>query len=269
MFIFSWIWVIADLSRSEEFNKHGEKENRAFRSSSFLTPKKQLTGFAWNFLETPIQVCRGVSILYFNIPFIFFFFFFFLYLFPVFWGHLNPHVRINKKLNSVAYHPGPSRLVSKIHPFISLRNSLGLYLSLECLLNFVSNLYIPPCVGNIFKFIVFTFLENALNLVILLISLPTQNSPPSSCHYTLGKRKLLITPGSIFWKICLPQQQKEVEELLFAWSKFSQKKWRWLGIVGYLYFVWFVIFSNVKLEVCRLKWMINKELLAQFIYKPA
>ena len=148
MFIFSWIWVIADLSRSEEFNKHGEKENRAFRSSSFLTPKKQLTGFAWNFLETPIQVCRGVSILYFNIPFIFFFFFFFLYLFPVFWGHLNPHVRINKKLNSVAYHPGPSRLVSKIHPFISLRNSLGLYLSLECLLNFVSNLYIPPCVGK-------------------------------------------------------------------------------------------------------------------------
>ena len=42
------------------------------------------------------------------------------------------------------------------------RNSIGLYLSPECLLKFLSNFYIPPCVGKIFKFMEFTFLENGL-----------------------------------------------------------------------------------------------------------
>ena len=41
-------------------------------------------------------------------------------------------------------------------------NSLGLYLSPECLLNFLSNFYIPPSAGKIFKSMEFTFLENAL-----------------------------------------------------------------------------------------------------------
>ena len=65
----------------------------------------------------------------------------------------------------VDYQPCSSRLASRIHPpfHISI-NSLELYLSPECVVNFLSNLYIPPCVGNIFKFMVFTFVENALNL---------------------------------------------------------------------------------------------------------
>ena len=37
-----------------------------------------------------------------------------------------------------------------------------LSLSPECLLNFVSNFYMLPCVVEIFKFMKFTFLENAL-----------------------------------------------------------------------------------------------------------
>ena len=41
-------------------------------------------------------------------------------------------------------------------------NSLGLYLSPECLIIFLSKFYITPCVGKIFKFMEFTFLENAL-----------------------------------------------------------------------------------------------------------
>ena len=41
-------------------------------------------------------------------------------------------------------------------------NSLRLYLSPECLLNFLSNLYIPPCVGKNFKLKESTFLKNAL-----------------------------------------------------------------------------------------------------------
>ena len=36
------------------------------------------------------------------------------------------------------------------------------YVSPECFLNFLSKFYIPPCVGKTFRFMEFTFLENAL-----------------------------------------------------------------------------------------------------------
>ena len=39
-------------------------------------------------------------------------------------------------------------------------DSFGIYLSPEHFLNFPSNLYIPPWLGEIFKFIVFRLLEN-------------------------------------------------------------------------------------------------------------
>ena len=48
--------------------------------------------------------------------------------------------------------------------------------------------------------------------------LPTP-PPSSSCLHTLGRRKLLIPPGSILSKICFPQQQKEVEETMFCLMK--------------------------------------------------
>ena len=55
---------------------------------------------------------------------------------------------------------------------------------------------------KIFKFMVFAFLENALNLWILLMPpFPTQNS----------RQKLL--------KICFPQQQKGVERTLICFVK--------------------------------------------------
>ena len=56
-------------------------------------------------------------------------------------------------------------LLLQDYPFQLLR---ALFLSPKCLLNFLSNLYIPPWVGKIFKFMVFTFLENALNLDIFI-----------------------------------------------------------------------------------------------------
>ena len=40
----------------------------------------------------------------------------------------------------------------------------ALSLSPKCLLNFLSIFYIPQCVGKVFKFMEFTFLENALTL---------------------------------------------------------------------------------------------------------
>ena len=59
--------------------------------------------------------------------------------------------------------------------------------------------YTTSWVGQFFKFMVLTFLENALNLGIFTHVPPNQNSTPSSCHHTLGRRKLLIPPGSIFF----------------------------------------------------------------------
>ena len=57
-------------------------------------------------------------------------------------------------------HPNPSVLTSRIHPLLFLWTPIGLYLSPEHFLNFVSNLYILPWLEEIFKFIVFRLLEN-------------------------------------------------------------------------------------------------------------
>ena len=46
---------------------------------------------------------------------------------------------------------------------------------------------------------------------------------PSSCHHVLGKKKLLIPPGSILSKICFPQQQKGVEQTMI-WSIKNQSE---------------------------------------------
>ena len=51
----------------------------------------------------------------------------------------------------------------------------------------------------------------SMSLVFFTYALTTQNSLPSSCHLTLGRNKYLIPSGSIFSKLCFPQQQKEVE----------------------------------------------------------
>ena len=50
---------------------------------------------------------------------------------------------------------------------------LGVYFFPEYLLNFLSNLYISPCVEKSFKFVMFTVLENALHLgIFTYASLP-------------------------------------------------------------------------------------------------
>ena len=78
---------------------------------------------------------------------------------------------------------------------------------------------------KIASFMDFLFLENAFIKAFLLMPLPTQNSPPRSCHHSRGRRKLLILSGSLLSKICFPQQQKIVEEtmIFLTVSKFSQK----------------------------------------------
>ena len=78
---------------------------------------------------------------------------------PFFWGYLNSQVRTNKMVNCLVYHPCPSRLAPRIHPFIFLWTPLSLSRMLVAF--FVKLLYSTTC-GKIFKFMELTFLENAL-----------------------------------------------------------------------------------------------------------
>ena len=73
-------------------------------------------GSAWNFLQPPIQVCRGVYIPCFKIDAA-------IFCCPLFFEeHLNAQVKINKVVNkhTVDYHPSPSELTSTIHHIIFL-----------------------------------------------------------------------------------------------------------------------------------------------------
>ena len=96
------------------------------------------------------------------------------YVAPFFKRNLDLQViRINKK-SSFSF-----KISIKDTSFYISLNSLRFYLSPECLLSFLSNLCMPPCVGKNFKFMMFTFLENALNLGVFTHAplLPTQNFP--------------------------------------------------------------------------------------------
>ena len=161
----------------------------------FITKKtiNKQTGFVRNFLQAPIQVCWGDSIHYFNTPF---------FCCSLFYENISTHklewTIIGKQIWLLPVPFKISLKVTFIHIYIYL---LGLYLSPECLLNFLSNLKI------FFIFMVLTILENALNLGIFTHApFPTQNSSPGSYRDTPGRRKLLIPLGSIFSKICFPQQ---------------------------------------------------------------
>ena len=77
-------------------------------------------------------------------------------------------------------------------------------------------------------------------------------SCPSSfktgCSFlTLGRRKLLIPLGSIFSKICSPQQQRGIEETIICFIKIQSEKMK---------MIW-----NIRLVLG----MINIEMLVQFI----
>ena len=147
------------------------------------------------------------------------------FLLPVlFRAYIKPPVRINKMVNiSVDYYQHQGCIFH-----ISI-NYLGLYLSPKSLLNFLWNLYIPPCCE---KFS--TIFENALNLDIFThassLSLKTlsqlPNSFPRQCFY-----KNLFT-SSI-------ERDGGNYDLLHQ-NSIRKYIWWWLMILGYLYFVWFL-----------------------------
>ena len=110
----------------------------------------------------------------------------------------------------------------KDKPFHIYVNTLGLHLSPECLLNFLSNLFISPCMGKIFKFMMFTLLENVLILnlsIFTRVPLSSHNSPPSFYYHTLFRGKLFVAPGNIFLKICFSQQHEGLEETMICLIK--------------------------------------------------
>ena len=67
----------------------------------------------------------------------------------------------------------------------------------------------------------------------------------------LGGKNYSFHLSSSFSKICFPQQQKE-RSWRKLWFKIQSENMKILGTVGYLYFIWFVVFSNVRiLHFCK------------------
>ena len=76
---------------------------------------------------------------------------------------------------------------------------IGPYLFPECLLNFLSNFHVPPCVEKIFKFMQFTFLENVLIGNIFI------HAPP---HLKLSPKFLSSRPRQHSFKNLFPPTAK-------------------------------------------------------------
>ena len=113
-----------------------------------------------------------------------------------------------------------------------------------CLLNFLSNLYVLPWLGKIFKFMVFTSLENALDL---------GNYIHATSPFKTLPQVLFITPSqtngdysfpldSVFSKICFPQQQKRVEDTMICFIKIKSGKINITWNIGSFIFFMICIF---------------------------
>ena len=94
------------LGQSEKFNNQGMKENKTFRIP-FITKKQLKSKQALHrlFLKPQYKVYRGASILYFNASFSDV---------PSFSQMSQPPGSNQQMINSVVYHPCPSRLASRL-----------------------------------------------------------------------------------------------------------------------------------------------------------
>ena len=70
-----------------------------------------------------------------------------------------------------------------------------------------SDLYIPPCVGKFFEFMIFTFLENALNL----------------CSFTHASVLLSKLQVEFFENLFSSTKTKGVEETMFLYQNLIRK----------------------------------------------
>lgn len=119
--------------------------------------------------------------------------------------------------------------------------------------NFLSNLYTLLPLEKVFKSIVLTFLENALNLTIFTHPpLPSQNSPPTSYHHSQGRGKLLFPARYHFFENLLPPTAEGVEETMVCFIKIQSENMKTTWNFRLLVFCRFVFFSNVRaLQFCK------------------
>ena len=103
--------------------------------------------------------------------------------------YLNPQVRTNKLVNCVVYHPCPLKLASG-YILISL-NSLGFYLSPECLLNFLWLVYSTMCGKN--------FPVYGVHITKCI----------ESMHFYSCPKLPPTSPDTIFWKSVSPKSQEQ------------------------------------------------------------
>ena len=102
------------------------------------------------------------------------------------------------------------------------RNSIGLYLSPECLLNFLSNFYIPPCVGKIFKFMEFTFLENGLIRGIFTHAPPQSKLAPKFLSSHPRQKEITHSPRLHFFENLFPSTaERGGGETMICFIKFQ------------------------------------------------
>ena len=103
-------------------------------------------------------------------------------------------------------------------------NSLGFYLFPQYLLNFLSNLYIPPCEEWIQAFLLLSPSSSLKTLPqVLIITLQVEENYP-------------FLQAAFFRKFVSPNIRKEWRKLWFTLSEFNEKIRRWLRTWDYLHF---------------------------------
>ena len=181
------------------------KVNRAFKSYSFFVTNKDgrtADNLCMKFSSKPMQACRVTSV-HLSL------------LLPLFARIFEPQGQDQQNGKRILCRllPLSFKIDLKDTSFHISINSLGLYLSPKSLSNFLSNLYIPPWLGTIFKFMVFRFLENAFpsqktesrhfyscNL--------SQNSPSGSHHHPQAEGNYSSPQAVVFGKSTFPFNRK-------------------------------------------------------------
>ena len=181
------------LGKSKELNNQWIKEERSLQPNLFILPKnsKKTDRLCMKFSLNS----RGALMFYFNVSFF-----------------CLPHIlRIyqppgqNQQNGKQYWLP---RLSFKISFKDTSFHTLASYISPECLLIFRSDLYIPPSVRKIFKVMIFTLLESALNLgnfIHALFLLETHSPQIFFQRFLSSSRKCRLArqfcqTGTPFWK---------------------------------------------------------------------
>ena len=89
-----------------------------------------------------------------------------------FWRYINSQFRTNKMVSSADCADCASlsfKIILKDKSFHISINSLGLYLSPECHLSLLSNLYIPPCMGKIIKLLFTHYVKSVMEFFLVRI----------------------------------------------------------------------------------------------------